>query len=156
MVDFARLGVLTLPKTKASRTSGNVTVGTAGINVDTALDLVIPAAVGDVIEFTISGAAGTTAAIDLIFDVATVVAGSPVNYFGNWDGTLEHGVWAWFVTNIVPTQSIQGSAWRTLVAGDISNGTVTLRVRAVASGASATIFASAQVPFTVMAQNLGR
>lgn len=140
----------------AVRTAGSITgITNTAINVDTALDMVLQAQVGDVLEYTINGVAAASGTINLILDVATMVAGSPVNYFGTFDGTIERGVWAWFVTNITPEQAIGGSAWRTLVAGDLSGGTCTVRLRAIASGASATIYATVPIPLHVMVRNLG-
>lgn len=142
---------------RASRNTGNVTLnGTAWGNVDTATDLVLTAATGDVIEIcpqarVAAGAAST----DTHFDVATVVGGSPVNYFGTAGGVSDEGLIGWRCKDTVDT-SFAGSAFRTLVSGDLSSGTVTLRLRYRQDSAGNRLFvAGATNPFSWVAKNLG-
>jgi hypothetical protein len=146
---------------RAKRTSGNITLGaTVNVwsNVDTGMDLTLNASDGDVIEYAVSGLLGNQG-VEAFFDVVTVVSGSPVNSFGF--GTTpanpptSYGVVGWF--HVASAQSgFIGSAFRTLVAGDISGGTVTLRLRhAPTANAARTLNAASSTPFEVWARNHG-
>lgn len=143
----------------ATRTAGSVTVtATAGgINIDTALDLVLPAQVGDGIRYTVSGRITTASGSDARFDVATIVSAAIANYFGQGVATTSSLGWnAWYSPNTTIPWPFAGSALRTLVAGDISGGTVTLRLRGVGAGTGAhVISAVATDPLTVWAENIG-
>ena len=118
----------------ASRTSGDLTAtttgnGTAFYNVDTGLDLTLTGAeAGDVVEFTpgfFVGQQNNT----IVFDVCTVVSGSPVNYFSGGTGIItDLGIMGWFCINSV-SQTVSGSTSYTLQSGDISSGSVTLRLQ---------------------------
>lgn len=142
------------------RTSGSVTVTTtAWGNFDTGLDMVLPAQAGDLVEVVVSGTAGDTNSNYLILDAASIVAGSPVNYWGK-DGAesaTSYGVLAWACTG---SQTIAGGGIaRNLVSGDISGGTVTIRLRTrldSTSPASKSMQASADVPFRCYAINHGQ
>lgn len=127
--------------------------------VDTRTDLVIPAAVGDVIEYAVSAwwAASTLGAS---LDVATMVSGAPVNMFsGTAAGGTDYGVAAWFASNDnIAGDAVGGPAFKTLTAADISNGTVTLRLyqRVDGSSGARTLFVNAGAPLIVYAKNLGQ
>lgn len=147
VVDYAR----------AVRTSGNVTInGTSWANVDTGVDLVLSASTGDLIEVAIcarlaAGAANT----DTLFDVATIVSASPVNYFGTAGGASDEGVIGWRCKDTVDT-AFGCSVSRILVSGDISSGTVTLRLRVRQSSAGNRSFVAGTAnPFSWYAKNLG-
>lgn len=142
---------------RAIRSSGNVTLNSATwANIDTGVDLVLSAAAGDVIEVApagrlAAGAGGT----DTFFDVATVVAGSPVNYFGTAGGATDEGVSSWRC-NATLDSRVTGAVARTLVAGDIADGTVTLRLRYRQDVAgNRLLVAGATNPFTWSAKNIG-
>lgn len=142
----------------ASRSSGNITLnGTSWANVDTGLDLVLNAVAGDWIDVSPSGrlaaGAGST---HTFFDVATIVGGSPVNYFGTAGGASEEGINGWRCQDTADAR-ITGSALRQLVSGDISSGTVTLRLRYRQDTAGNRLFvAGTSNPFKWWAKNLGQ
>lgn len=145
----------------ARRTAGNVTVNSnaAWANIDTAIDLVLPAVVGDLIEVSVSGIWGAESANVGFLDVVSIVGGNPVN---SW------GVGGAVVTNPQTVQGVQawrgeqgvycgfgGAVSKRVVAGDISGGNVTLRLRAATSAASnKTFYAGTVNPFCWHAKNL--
>lgn len=138
----------------SQRTAGNVTITTAALNIDTALDLTLAAQVGDVIEYAIGGSCTAVSGSNANFDVATIVSAAIVNYFGlGMTGKAWPG---WHVTGIAADLPVTGAAWRTLVAGDLSSGNVTLRLRGYGGGTGSHILlASTTSPLTVFARNLG-
>jgi hypothetical protein len=142
---------------RQKRTSGSLSSSsTTWVNVDTGLDLVLNASTGDVVEVAVSGIWGGESTQKYL-DVVTVVSGSPVNSFGV-DGAPSNshtGILAyWGQENII--NSISGSFFRTLVAGDISSNTVTLRLRRRNAGATNTsIAAQTDFPFEWWARNHG-
>lgn len=139
------------------RTSGDLTVASAAWadlpTIGTAWDTTIAAAVGDVLEAEVSALVGNEAP-GLAFDVATIVAGAAVNYFGTAPGGT--GVGGWRAVG-GQYETVGGSAFYTVVAGDLASGYVTARLRCKGdSGANKTIFAAAAtatLQFTV--KNLG-
>lgn len=145
---------------RAKRTSGNLTLNsTTWANVDTGLDLVLNASSGDVIEYCVSAIWGSAAVVNG-FDVVTMVSGSPVNSFG-LDAAAPttyaalNSVGAWYAQTGAEI-TVSGSIFRTLAAGDISAGTVTLRLRYVGSSATnRTLYAVSSAPIEVWARNLG-
>lgn len=124
------------------------------------LDFVLAAQVGDVIEYSVNLVWGTEAIYGSL-DVATIISGSAVNYFGQPGGasTANNGIAAWFgPPNYGSTYNPRatGSAWYTVTAGDLANGAVTLRIMQCNSGASTkTVFATAVNPLWLCAKNLG-
>jgi hypothetical protein len=145
---------------RAKRTTGTLTLNSnvAWANVDTGIDLTLNASANDVIEYAIS-AFVVAAAVELYFDVVTVVAGNPVTSFA-LDATpanppTSYGVQGWLSPQSVQA-NLSGSAFRTLSAGDISTGTVTLRLRYASSAATnRNVNASAPQPLEVWARNHG-
>ncbi len=144
---------------RAKRTAGNLsTASTTWIDFDTGLDLVLRASAGDVIEVAASGFTNNATSTSLL-DVVTIVSGNPVNSFAV-DGPpsgFSNGIGAWMsVGGSATTSAISGSFFRTLVAGDISSGTVTLRLRRrVDTPVSKTILADSNIPFEWFARNHG-
>lgn len=144
---------------RAQRTSGNITLNqTAATDVDAGLDLILAAQVGDLIEYGISGRTDATAS-DVGFDVYTWVAGAPVSSFGPGLTTglaAAAGVPHWYAPASA-FRSIEGPMLGPpLIAGDLSGGLVTLRLRYAKSAATAkTLNADAATPLTVWAKNLG-
>lgn len=139
------------------RTSGHISFTSATwVNLDTGLDIVLDAQVGDVIEAHPNGM-WQSQAVSSYMDICTVVAGSPVNSFATASapsGTNE-GVPGWF-GNTGAFQPISGGAAYTLQAGDIEYGQVTLRIRVrSASATSKTVNAVADSAFMWYAKNLG-
>ena len=145
---------------RAKLTSGNITLNSNSVwaNVSTSLDLTLNASTGDVIEYAISGVM-SNAAVESYFDVVTIVSSSPVNSFGN-DGTpanpgTSYGIQG-FLAGANAVATLSGSAFRTLVAGDISSGTVLLRLRYANGGATTRLLNStAAQPWEVWARNHG-
>lgn len=151
LVDFA----------KAQRASTDITVNsTTFVNVDTALDLVMTASTGDVIEYYLALKATCATSSYAVFDVHTIVGGSPVNSMtsGSAAGTgLTTGHPSWVRSTVAAGPAgtyIAGHRRYALQAGDISSGTVTLRLR-VFCGASTVILATDPMLY-VEATNLGQ
>jgi hypothetical protein len=116
----------------SKRTSGNLAKNsTTFVDVDNGMDMTIAAAAGDVLEAGLLARwAGSTYAV---FDFVTVVAGSPVNSITaeTTAGTgLANSLWG------SSTASTVGGRKRYVVqTGDLSSGTVTLRLRVFCGGA---------------------
>lgn len=109
------------------RTAGNLVLNNmAWTDVDnTELDMVLTGAAGQVIEAGLSLFV-VVGATELYFDIVTVVAGSPVNSISS--GSADRG-FPGLVFGANFTQGKGHSIPYVLQAGDISAGTVTLRVR---------------------------
>lgn len=132
------------------RTAGTVAVNsTSWMDVDTATDIAIPGQVGDVLRGHVSASWGSEA-FESHMTLATWVSGAAVNRFG---GT--NGVAAWLGFSGAST-TFGGSAFYTLVPGDIVSGIVTLRLQAkVGSAGSRSLFAGTGTPLQLCIQNLG-
>lgn len=122
-------------------------------------DIVLDAATGDVVEFAICAMANNDSAQAIGLDVYTMVGGSRVNPFGvGLSASLAStfGVMGWYTEGATRLIPITGSVMRTLVSGDISSGTVTLRLHyAKANTTARTIFSTANFPFHIWAKNHG-
>jgi len=146
---------------RAVRTSSDIALGSVAsptwADVDTGLDLVLTASAGDMIEYGVSGLLATPS-VDAYFDVATVVSNAPVNYFSSGSGSpAVGGVSAWLVPGGSLHPLTGACLSPPLIAGDISNGTVTLRMRySKAATTARTLYATAPDPLVVWAKNLGR
>lgn len=140
---------------KATRTAGNLTLNsTTWANVDTGIDLVMAAAVGDEIEVGVSGR-WNPEAVEGYLNVATIVSGSPVNYVMP-GGAADAGAAGWMGDNGEPTH-IGAAISYTVQAADVSAGTVTLRLRYRTSTATNKVFvADPTQPFHWWARNLGQ
>lgn len=145
------------------RTAGNVTFGTTIFNVDTAMDITLTAQVGDAIECSVSGSWNTLATgSDANLSVATVVSGSVVNYITGLTLVVGSGVPGWYAPNRNTTAGVSsipltGSAPPyVVVAGDLSGGAVTLRLRGIGGGTGSHVLnAVTATPFWFWAKNLG-
>lgn len=137
-----------------TRSSANVTVnGTAYADLDTGLDIVLTAASGDVIEVSAAGR-WATENVQAYMDVATIVSGSPVNYVSG-SGSTGEGVQSWQGYGNANT-NIAGTVMYTLVSGDISSGTVTLRLRVrTLTAANKTFVSGSTNVFKWSAKNYG-
>lgn len=137
-----------------TRSSANVTVnGTSYANLDTGLDIVLTAAAGDVIEVSATGR-WATENVQVYMDVATIVSAAPVNYLSG-SGSTGEGVQSWQGYGNVNT-NISGACMYTLQAGDISGGTVTLRLRVrTGTAANKTFVSGATNVFKWSAKNFG-
>lgn len=119
-----------------------------------AWDLAVPAQIGDVIEVG-AGCAYGNEAVEVFLDMATVVAGSPVNYVGCDGASGSYGVRAWTGLASVYGKA-SGSAWRTLVSGDIEDGLVTARAMVRTSAAvNKTVGAAVTGRLQLSLKNLG-
>lgn len=122
----------------ARRTAGDISLNsTSWVNVDTGLDLTLAAAIGDVIEVGINGMANAEAT-SLYLDVVTLVAGSPAGSFGATAAAPgasppNYGVPAWSGANGVLSW-LGAPVHKTIVAGDLASGYVTLRLRGATGG----------------------
>lgn len=145
---------------KIKRTTGDIAISgsTAWQDVVSAggLDLTLAGvAAGSEIEFIPNFLVNSTGSVSFSFDVATIVSGSPVNYFGGSGGGTENGMVGWFVPATAAFFSVSGAAFYTLQAGDISSGNVTLRLRVRAgSTTSRSILASTTNPLLVAARKV--
>jgi hypothetical protein len=139
-------------KVRQNTTAGIYTItGTSYVDVDAGLDLVIPAAAGDLIEVGLVCKPNPENA-RLFLDFASIVAGSPVTY---WSGAGSTGEGAWTVHETI-INAITGSIPRAAVSGDIAGGTITLRLRGRCMTATSRIIrADGTRPLTVYARNLG-
>jgi len=137
------------------KTAGNYTINNISwTNLDTGLDLVLRAEIGDVIEAAVS-CWWAQESTDGYLDMATLVSGSPVHYFGGTGAGTNAGVSGWG-NNLTAGGPASGPVMYTLVSGDISADTVTLRLLFRTSVATnKTLKASADFPFFVQAKNLG-
>ena len=145
---------------QAKRTAGDLTLNSnlAWANVQTGLDLTLAASAGDVIEYSINGLA-ISAAVELYFDVVTVVSGNPVNSFARdttpANPSTSFGLIGWLCPASV-ISPISGSVFRTLVSGDISGDNVLLRLRYASSAATNRVInATSASPMHVWARNHG-
>lgn len=141
-----------------TRTAGSLTLNSTAWadlpSIGTTWDATLTAQAGDTIEVSLTGVTGAEA-VSNYFDVATIVSAAPANYFATGGSASGQGI-----PGAVGQASVNiyflGNYMRTLVAGDISAGTVTLRVRYRTNTATdRTIFAVADVPFQFWAKNLG-
>ena len=143
----------------ARRSSTDIVMNSTNwANLDTGLDLTLNAAAGDVIEVACSGLARTED-VDTSLDVVTVVSGSPVSSFGSAAAVVvatTFGVQAWRMLPAATFNTISGSAFYTLLAGDVSGGTVLLRLRyRTYLETNKTMVAESTTHFVVSAKNLG-
>jgi hypothetical protein len=141
---------------RKTRTAGDLTLNsTTWADVDTALDITLPARVGDELEASAIGTVGATA-VTTIFDVATIVSAAVVNYFtGGGGATLVEGSW------LIPASALSFPiagvpAPYTVVSGDLSGGTVTCRLRYRTNTATnRTLRATSGHPLRFVLKNLG-
>lgn len=129
-------------------------------NVDTGLDLVLnEVQVGDELVYGIQAHVGTEA-VWAYFDVVTVVGGSPVNSLGSRAAVVASpgplGVSGWMARTGTQEMPNGTTAPYTVAAGDLTSGSITLRLRyATASAVNKTLYADATIPLDVWAMNLG-
>lgn len=144
-------GLVVVDMDRVLRTSGNITANsTSWTNVDTGMDLTLTAASGDIVEVSISTTANS-ASVNIFLDCVTMVGGSPVNSLGlnaaAPTSTTQDGIGGWLGAT-GENSSIGSPVCYTLQGGDISTGTVTLRLRYRTSAATnKTLTASTDRPF---------
>lgn len=141
-----------------TRNSGDLTLNSTAWadlpTIGTTWDAVLAAQVGDIIECGVSGFWNSQNVVGHL-DVATIVSAAPVNYFATAGGASGYGVPSW--AGVANNQSNAGGSFmRALVAGDISAGMVTLRLRyRTSSAVNKTLYAQTDLPLHFWAKNLG-
>jgi hypothetical protein len=145
-----------LDTARAVRTSGNLTLNsTSWANVDTGLDLVVPAQAGDVLLVSLSCDWGGGEAVTAALDACTLVSGSPVAYVSGGGGASDYGVQGWIGHSNDPVVGAGGAIQYVVQAGDISGGSVTLRLRyRTGSAANKTLMATTAQPIHWSVVNL--
>lgn len=157
--DYANLANLPAATTanfvRNNRASTDIVLNsTTWANVDTALDIVLPAIVGTWVEVGLSCALGTSA-VAVSFDAVSLVAGSPVNSLGEAaaPNNSYDGVSGWHCANTAANIKASGSIIYQAVSGDLSGGNITLRLRYRTGAASnRTLIAHAGFPLTFWAR----
>lgn len=137
--------------------AGDLTLNsTTWANVGGPADLVLAADAGDVVQVVVSSLINNEA-IELALDVQTIVSSAAVNSFGT--GTTvsnsSRGIAGWQRPASI-SMHLSGSFFYKLVAGDISGGNVTLRLRyRTLTAGNRTMFAATDYPITFIARNHG-
>jgi hypothetical protein len=140
-----------IPYDSAVSTAGDVSAGsTSYANVDTSLDLVLPAIAGDIIEVGISAlwdnqASQGNMAVRSVTRAADDVGPAGTAGIAGWTGPT--GV----------SMPIGASFQYAAVSGDLASGVITLRLRfKVAAAGSKTLHRAADFPLAWHAKNLGQ
>lgn len=142
-------GIRIIDIDRAARASTDLTLNSTSVaNVDTGLDITLSGVVtGDLARVWASGVYGSQDVTCQMF-VATIVSGSPVNYFVSGTSTpLPIAAWG----KELSTEDFPpfgGGDEYVLQSGDISAGSVTLRLRyKTGTAANLTLFANSAAPF---------
>ncbi len=133
--------------TRTQQVAGNITLSGSASFVEVAtaaggpgnagLDLVIAAATGDVLDIGGIFKFGNTTALQIWFDVATIVSNAAVSWVGQSAGSnANDGLGT--ATPSIRTQ-FAFRTFHTVVSGDISGGNVTLRPYFLCSGAGSRV-----------------
>lgn len=140
------------------RTAGDLSLtpgDTAWHDIGTVSDFTLSGVrVGDLVEVSLSStwdAAGTFRNLD----VASIVSAAAVNYWGTGDGTPLNGVGAWR-GNSGAAHPFGGTVAKTIVAGDLSGSTLTLRFRYKFNSATTSVLGASAPALIAMAKNLGQ
>lgn len=139
------------------RTAGNISLNsTSWAAVPTLGTFTLACQVGDVIRFAITSFADS-AAVELYFDVATIVSAVPANYFSTATATpATAGIAGWGVPASVDVP-ITGEAFYAVQAGDIVSGAVTFQQYYKSStGTSRSLRADSARTLQRICQNLGQ
>lgn len=149
---------IALPRARTIRTAGDLTFGTTWAAMTTAHDLVVTAATDDHLLVGLSGHHDFDT-MHRFLDFATMVSSAAVNYVGGTaapPGSTYEGVGAWSAKGTSSTAGLAGgSVLYPVVAGDISAGTVTLRLHGRAASGTPLLRASTIRPLLMFAINLG-
>lgn len=124
---------------------------------DTALDLVLAAQVGDVIEIVpaFMVANNNTDTNTFLCDVATIVSAAVVSWVSGSGSTTGIPAMNGYGATPTPRVPITGAVPYTVVSGDLSGGLVTFRLYAFVTGGSYNLYARVVAPFVWMARNIG-
>ncbi len=143
-----------------TRTGGDLTLNSTSWadlpTIGTTWDATLPAEAGDILEAGLSGVIDSAAVI-VYFDVQTIVSGSALNSFGSRAAvaTANKGVAAWYCAVSV-LSNLAGGVMYPVVAGDLTSGSVTVRLRYLSSAATArNLHATVDYPLHWYVKNLG-
>jgi hypothetical protein len=134
----------------------NITSGSWADLDGSAMDLAVPARVGDTIEVIFSGIFHVpSAASSVVVDVVSVVGGAAVSYWTS-NGT-NTGYGPWYRDGLdAGNTPFGGAQLRAVVSGDLSGGAVTIRPRGrVDGGSTCAVWRSDAVPLFLSVKNLG-
>lgn len=153
--DYAKAASVATYADRKMRTSGDYPISSSTyVDVDTGLDIVLTAKTGDFVEVGVSGMWNSENSFGTL-DVASVVGAGDINSWADDGAASGNGVLAWLGNPLVLTP-IGGSVMRKLVSGDISSGTVRLRLRgASSSGTAKTLNGNTTNHFVFWARNHG-
>lgn len=140
-----------------TRGAGNLTLNsTAWVvlpTIGTTFDITLVAQTGDVVECGVNGVWGAEN-VQGNLDAVSIVSAAVVSYWGG-DGTSASGTGAWSGYNSI-NAPIGGSVMRTLISGDVTAGSVTVRLLyRTSTAANKTLFANTGNSFQFWAKNLG-
>ena len=144
------------------RTAGDLTLNSGAAvwadlpTIGTTWDTALAAQTGDVLEANLSGIIDSAAVI-AYFDVVTIVSAAAVNSFGSQTAVANanKGVMAWY-SAISVLNNLSGPAFYTLVAGDLSGGLVTCRLRyQTLTATNRNLHATVDYPLQFTVRNLG-
>ncbi len=141
-----------------TRAAASVTLTTNWVNIDTALDCIIPAAVFDVLKVQPAGLYGTQADTGFLH-ACTIISGSPVNFIdsqGEPTTSTGEGCPAWQATPSISV-GIGVPARYVVQVGDIatSTGLVTIRLRGRSASGTRTLLATTADQLQFGVENLG-
>lgn len=124
-----------------SAASGWIPVDQAGAG---AFDLTLsPVVAGQVVEIS-GGAFISNAGNYLSWDAASIVSGAAVNWWSTGTVRADFGIPTWVSHNM--EGSIGGPWWKSLLAGDIVNGAVTIRLYVACNSGSHLIYWRPNIP----------
>lgn len=115
---------------KFVRHTGTTTFSTTSwANFNTATDITLEAEVGDVLYADLSANFDDQSAVMCRCNLVTVVAGSPVNGWDTLTTPVNADLGLWFSSTVAEYIQFGLPNRYTVVAGDISGGLVTVRIR---------------------------
>lgn len=142
-------------------TTGSYTLNKASTTAWNELDATnarasIAAAVGDLLVVSVLGRWGSEAPI-VFLDVASIISGSPVNYWGTAGGTGDAGLPGTEAKASSAHSFGSSGIGRTLVSGDISAGVATLGIfyRIASANTNKVLAAAAATPLFFIVENKG-
>lgn len=145
-----------VPVAFGQRTAGDVTAPnglSAWAAVDTGLDLTVPAVAGDVIEIGLTASWGSSSTVNGRLRAVSMVGGVVTNVLA---GSTNYGVAAWSNPLGVQYSGAAGTVMYTVLAGDLSGGSITVRLQVRADGTGQQIRGNADAPLHFSLKNLGQ
>ena len=148
------------PVVAVSRTAGDIGVSaTAWTDLNTGLDLEVPAVAGDWIAYHLSMFITPTAGTDTaVFNVVARTSAGQQGAWGAAESPTSSGVAAWYAASGTGTDPhIGGSVVRQVTADDIEDGVCLIRMRyRMVNPGSRTVRANADLPFQAYVVNHGQ